>query len=81
MATVKRTATVGGYFLELGSKEIEIYSIAQDGSGALKRIDDVQGTIRRITEEYGFERDYNLSFRQHVAKLIQHINSLENKHQ
>ena len=23
MATVKRTATVGGYFLELGSKEIE----------------------------------------------------------
>lgn len=78
MATVKRTATIGGYFLELGAKEIEIYSIAQDGSGALKRIDDVQGTIRSIAEEYGFERDYELSFRQHVSKLIQYINKLEN---
>lgn len=79
MATVKRTATVGGYFLELGNKDIEIYRIAQDGSGALKRIDDIQGTIRTIAEEYGFERDYNISFRQHVAKLIQYVNTLENK--
>ena len=79
MATVKRTATVSGYFLELGNKDIEIYRIAQDGSGALKRIDDVQGTIRAIAEEYGFERDYNISFRQHVAKLIQYVNTLENK--
>ena len=79
MATVKRTATVGGYFLELGNKDIEIYRIAQDGSGTLKRIDDIQGTIRMIAEEYGFERDYNISFRQHVAKLIQYVNTLENK--
>ena len=79
MATVKRTATVGGYFLELGNKDIEIYRIAQDSSGALKRIDDIQGTIRMIAEEYGFERDYNISFRQHVAKLIQYVNTLENK--
>jgi hypothetical protein len=79
MATVKRTATIGEYFLELGNKEIEIYRIAQDGSGTLKRIDDIQGTIRMIAEEYGIERDYNMSFRQHVAKLIQHINTLENK--
>ena len=79
MATVKRTATVGGYFLELGNKDIEIYRIAQDGSGVLKRIDDIQGTIRTIAEEYGFERDYNISFRQHVAKLIQYVNTLENK--
>lgn len=79
MATVKRTAIVNGYFLELGNKEIEIYRVAQDGSGALKRIDDVQGTIREIAEEYGIERDYNISFRQHVAKLIQYINALENK--
>ena len=79
MATVKRTATVGGYFLELGNKDIEIYRIAHDGSGTLKRIDDIQGTIRMIAEEYGFERDYNISFRQHVAKLIQYINTLENK--
>lgn len=71
----------GGYFLELGNKEIEIYRIAEDGSGTLKRIDDVQGTIRIIAEEYGFERDYNLSFRQHVAKLIQYINATENKQQ
>ena len=75
MATVKRTAIAGGYFIELGSKEIEIYSIAADGSGALRRVDDVQGTIRRLTEEAGLERDYNQSFRQHVARLIQHINS------
>lgn len=81
MATVKRTATVGGYFLELGNKDIEIYRIAQDGSGTLKRIDDIQGTIRMIAEEYGFERDYNISFRQHVAKLIQYVNTLENKKQ
>ena len=79
MATVKRTATIGEYFLELGNKEIEIYRIAQDGSGTLKRIDDIQGTIRMIAEEYGIERDYNMSFRQHVARLIQHINTLENK--
>ena len=79
MATVKRTAIVNGYFLELGNKEIEIYRVAQDGSGALKRIDDVQGTIREIAEEYGIERDYNISFRQHVSKLIQYINALENK--
>ena len=81
MATVKRTATIGEYFLELGNKEIEIYRIAGDGSGALKRIDDIQGTIRAIAEEYGIERDYNMSFRQHVARLIQHINTLENKQQ
>ena len=74
MATVKRTATIAGYFLELGTWDIEIYSIAQDGSEALKRIDDVQGTIRIISEKVGFERDYNISFRQHVAKLIQYIN-------
>lgn len=79
MATVKRTATVGEYFLELGNKEIEIYKIAQDGSGILKRVDDIQGTIRIIAEEYGFERDYNISFRQHVARLIQYINAMENK--
>lgn len=81
MATVKRTATIGEYFLELGNKEIEIYRIAQDGSGTLKRIDDIQGTIRMIAEEYGIERDYSMSFRQHVARLIQHINTLENKQQ
>ena len=81
MATVKRTATIGEYFLELGNREIEIYRIAQDGSGTLKRIDDIQGTIRMIAEEYGIERDYNMSFRQHVARLIQHINTLENKQQ
>ncbi|MBR5600074.1 MAG: hypothetical protein IKW29_02120 [Bacteroidaceae bacterium] len=79
MATVKRTAIAGGYFIELGSKEIEIYSIAQDGSGALKRVDDVQGTVRRLTEEAGLERDYDQSFRQHVARLIQHINNKENR--
>ena len=44
MATVKRTAIAGGYFIELGNKDIEIYSIASDGSGALKRVDDIQGT-------------------------------------
>ena len=77
MATVKRTAIAGGYFIELGSKEIEIYSIAQDGSGALKRVDDVQGMVRRLTEEAGLERDYDQSFRQHVARLIQHINNKE----
>ena len=78
MATVKRTATIYGYFIELGSKEIEIYSIATDGSGALTRIDDVQGTLRSIAERAGFERDYNMSYRQYVAKIIQHINSIEN---
>ena len=78
MATVKRTATIGEYFLELGNKEIEIYRIAQDGSGTLKRIDDIQGTIRMIAEEYGIERDYNMGFRQHVARLIQHINNEDN---
>ena len=78
MATVKRTATIMGYFLELGTKEIEIYSIAQDGGGALKRIDDIQGPIRTISEKVNFERDYNLSFRQHVAKLIQYVNKQEN---
>ena len=78
MATVKRTATIYGYFIELGSKVIEIYSIATDGSGALKRIDDVQGTLRSIAERACFERDYNMSYRQYVARLIQHINSTEN---
>ena len=78
MATIKRTATVGDLFIEFGSKEIEIFRIAPDGSGTLKRVDDVQGTIRRIAEETGFERDYNLSYRQYVARLIQHINGLEN---
>lgn len=79
MAAVKRTAIAGGYFIELGSKDIEIYSIATDGSGALKRVDDIQGTIRKLTEQAGIERDYNQSFRQHVARLIQHINSKEEK--
>lgn len=79
MATVKRTATIGEYFLELGNKDLEIYRIAQDGSGTLKLIDDIQGTIRLITEQYGLERDYNISFRQHVAKLIQYVNTLDNK--
>jgi hypothetical protein len=78
MATVKRTAVMGDLFIEFGSKDIEIFRIAPDGSGALKRVDDVQGTIRRIAEETGFERDYNLSYRQYVARLIQHINGLEN---
>ena len=81
MATVKRTTTVGDLFIEFNSKDIEIYRIAHDGSGALKRIDNVQGTIRRIAEETGFERDYSLSYRQYVARLIQHINGLENKKQ
>lgn len=79
MATVKRTATVGGYFIEIDSREIEIYRIATDGSGTLKRVDDVQGTIRMLTEQAGIERDYNQSFRQHAARLIQHINNEENK--
>ena len=79
MATVKRTATAGDLFIEFGNKEIEIYRIAPDGSGALKRVDDIQGTIRHIAEDAGFERDYNLSYRQYVARLIQHINGLENK--
>jgi hypothetical protein len=78
MATVKRTAVMGDLFIEFGCKDIEIFRIAPDGSGALKRVDDVQGTIRRIAEETGFERDYNLSYRQYVARLIQHINGLEN---
>jgi hypothetical protein len=78
MATVKRTAVMGDLLIEFGSKDIEIFRIAPDGSGALKRVDDVQGTIRRIAEETGFERDYNLSYRQYVARLIQHINGLEN---
>ena len=79
MTTVKRTATVGNLFIEFSGKEIEIYRIASDGSGALKRVDDIQGTIRKIAEEAGFERDYNLSYRQYVARLIQHINGLESK--
>ena len=79
MATVKRTATIYGYFIELGAKDIGIYSIATDGSGALKRIDDIQGTLRSIAERAGFERDYNLSYRQYIAKLIQHINTTANK--
>lgn len=79
MATVKRTATVGGYFIEIDSREIEIYRIATDGSGALKRVEDPQGIIRQIAEKAGFERDYNLSYRQYVARLIQYINGLENR--
>ena len=79
MATVKRTATIYGYFIELGAKDIEIYSIATDGSGALKRIDDIQGTLRSIAERAGFERDYNLSYRQYISKLIHHINTTEDK--
>ena len=78
MAMVKRTATVGDLFMEFGSKDIEIYRISPDGSGALKRVDDVPGAIRRIAEDAGFERDYNLTYRQYVARLIQHINGLEN---
>ena len=79
MATVKRTATIGNLFIEFSGKEIEIYRIAPDGSGALKRVDDIQGTIRHIAEEAGFERDYDLTYRQYVARLIQHINGSENK--
>ena len=79
MATVKRTATVGDLFIEFSGKEIEIYRIAPDGSGVLKRVNDTQGAIRSIAEDAGFERDYNLSYRQYVARLIQHINGLENK--
>ena len=79
MATVKRTAIAGDLFIEFGSKDIEIFRIAPDGSGALKRVEDVQGTIRAIAEEIGFERDYNMSYRQYVAKLIQHINTTANK--
>lgn len=78
MATVKRTATAGGYFIELGTRDIEIYRIATDGSGHLRRIDDAREAIRTIAEEYGFERDYDLSYRQYVSKLILHINGLEN---
>lgn len=78
MATVKRTAIVGDLFIEFGNKEIEVFRIAPDGSGALKRVDDTQGAIRRIAEDTGFERDYNLSYRQYVARLIQHINGLGN---
>ena len=78
MATVKRTAIIGDLFIEFGNKEIEIFRIAPDGSGALRRVDDIQGTIRHIAEETGLERDYNLSYRQYVARLIQHINGLEN---
>ena len=78
IAATINTAALSIHFLELGNKEIEIYRIAQDGSGTLKRIDDIQGTIRMIAEEYGIERDYNLSYRQYVARLIQHINGLEN---
>jgi hypothetical protein len=78
MATVKRTAIAGGYFIELGAKDIEIYRIATDGSGHLKRIDDTREAIRAIAEEYGFERDYDLSYRQYVSKLILHINGLDN---
>lgn len=79
MATIKRTATIGRYFLELGNKDIEIYTIVPNGNGTLKRVDDIEGTIRAIAKEYGIERDYNMSFRQHVARLIQHINTSENK--
>ena len=79
MATVKRTAIAGGYFIELGNKDSEIYSIASDGSAALKRVDDIQGTVHRLTEETGLKRNYNQSFRQHVARLIQHINTQEDK--
>ena len=78
MATTKRTATAGGYFIELGARDIEIYRIATDGSGHLKRIDDAREAIRAIAEEYGFERDYGLSYRQYVSKLILHINGLDN---
>lgn len=70
---------MGDLFIEFGSKEIEIFRIAPDGSGTLKRVDDVLGAIRCIAEEFGIERDYNMSYRQHVARLIQHINGLENK--
>lgn len=79
MTAVKRTAIAGGYFIELGNGGIEIFRIAPDGSGMLKRVDDIQGTVRELTEAAGIERDYNMSFRQHVARLIQHINGKENK--
>ena len=78
MATVKRTAIIGDLFIEFSGKEIEVFRIAPDGSGALKRVDDVQGTIRHLAEGFGIERDYNLSYRQYVARLIQHINGLGN---
>ena len=75
MAVTQRTAIAGGYYIELGGKDIEIYSIASDGSGCLKRVDDVHGAIRVLAESAGVERDYNESFRQHVSRLLQHINN------
>ena len=77
MATVKKSVTVKGYYLELSNSGIEIYRIATDGSGYLKRMDDTERIIREIAEEAGFERDYNISYRQYVSRLIQHITGLE----
>lgn len=79
MAKVKRTATLGGYYIELSDKDIEIYSIAADGSGRLKLIPEPEKVIRELAEEAGFERDYNISYRQYVARLIGHLNKMENK--
>lgn len=79
MAKVKRTATVGGYFIETSDNNIEIYSIARDGSGRLRRVEEPEKTIRKLAEKAGFERDYNISYRQYVARLIMHLNKVENK--
>lgn len=79
MAKVKRTATVGGYFIETSDNNIEIYSIARDGSGRLMRVEEPEKVIRELAAEAGFERDYNISYRQYVARLIMHLNKVENK--
>lgn len=79
MAKVKRTATVGGYFIETSDNDIEIYSIAPDGSGRLERVEEPEKAIRELAEKAGFERDYNISYRLYVARLIMHLNKIENK--
>lgn len=79
MAKVKRTATVGGYYIETSDNNIEIYSIARDGSGRLMRVEEPEKVIRKLAAEAGFERDYNISYRQYVARLIMHLNKVENK--
>lgn len=79
MSKVKRTATVGGYYIETSDSNIEIYSIAPDGSGRLSRVEEPEKAIRELAAKAGFERDYNISYRQYVARLIMHLNKVENK--
>ena len=51
-----------------------------DGAeGESNSISNQKIMLQKRAEEYGFERDYDISFRQHVAKLIQYVNTLENK--